>query len=43
MTNSTKQFVLKDLQQIPGVGKKIAKDLWEIGFCSVQDLKKRDP
>ena len=43
MTKSTKQSVLKDLQQIPGVGKKIAKDMWNLGFRSVQDLKKRDP
>lgn len=30
---------LKDLQRIPGVGKVIAKDLYELGFKSVSDLK----
>jgi hypothetical protein len=34
---------LKDLQQIPGVGKSIARDLWNIGIRSVADLKGRDP
>ncbi len=43
MTKSIKQSALKDLQQIPGIGKKIAKDLWNLGFRSVQELKKRDP
>ncbi len=32
MTKSKKQSVLKDLQQISGVGKKIAKGLWNLGF-----------
>lgn len=43
MTKSKKQSVLKDLQQIPGVGKKIAKGLWNLGFRSVQDFKNRNP
>lgn len=43
MTGQTKQTVLKELQQIPGVGKSIAVDLWNLGFRSVQDLKGQDP
>ncbi|MBN2489150.1 MAG: helix-hairpin-helix domain-containing protein [Methanosarcinaceae archaeon] len=34
---------LKDLQQIPGVGRKISEDLWDMGFHSVRDLKDQDP
>jgi ERCC4-type nuclease len=34
---------LKILQQIPGVGKKIANDLWELGIKSPQDLINQDP
>lgn len=38
-----KQAVLKEFKQIPGVGKSIAEDLWNIGLRSVQDLKGADP
>jgi predicted flap endonuclease-1-like 5' DNA nuclease len=31
-----------DLREIPGVGKSIALDLWEIGIRKVEDLKDRD-
>ena len=34
---------LKNLRQIPGVGEKIAGDLWELGISSAEDLKSRDP
>lgn len=34
---------LKDLMQIPGVGKSIAQDLINIGIHSVHDLKGKDP
>ena len=34
---------MKDLMQIPGVGKSIAKDLTNIGIMSVNDLKGKDP
>lgn len=37
------QAVLKELRQIPGVGKTIALDLWNLGFRSVQELKGQDP
>lgn len=33
---------IKDLQRIPGVGKTIAQDLFELGFKSVDDLKGQD-
>lgn len=35
--------VLKELRQIPGVGKSIAVDLWELGIRRVSDLQNRDP
>lgn len=34
---------LEELQEIPGVGKKIARDLWNMGIRSVGDLEGRDP
>jgi hypothetical protein len=43
MTEQAQQEVLKELQQIPGVGKSIAADLWNLGLRSVQDLKGQDP
>jgi hypothetical protein len=35
--------VLKELRRIPGVGKSIAVDLWNLGLRSVADLRGRDP
>ena len=37
------QTALKDLQRIPGVGPKIAQNLWAMGYRSVSDLKGQDP
>jgi hypothetical protein len=34
---------IRELQEIPGVGKAIAQDLWQLGIRSIQDLKDRDP
>lgn len=34
---------LKELQQIPGVGKSIAQDFWNIGIRQISDLKDQDP
>jgi len=39
----TKQEAIKDLIQIPGVGKSLATDLWNIGITKVADLKGKDP
>ena len=41
--DAAQQEVLKEFRQIPGVGKSIALDLWNLGLRSVQDLKGQDP
>lgn len=42
-TTSSDQLALKDLQRIPGVGPRMARDLYQQGFHRVDALKKRDP
>jgi hypothetical protein len=37
------QQILKEFQTIPSVGKSIAKDLYKLGYTSINDLKNRDP
>lgn len=39
----TRKESLKELRTIPGVGKSIAQNLWQLGFRSVEDLAGRDP
>ena len=34
---------INELMQIPGVGKSIANDLWNIGIHKIEDLKGKDP
>jgi hypothetical protein len=43
MNEEKKRQSLKDLQEIPGVGKSIAQDLWELGIRRVNDLKGKNP
>jgi hypothetical protein len=33
---------LKDLQQIPGIGPSLARDLWDLGYHQVADLAQQD-
>jgi hypothetical protein len=40
---ASKKDSVKDLMQIPGVGKSIANDLINIGIKSVKDLKGKSP
>jgi len=42
MTHS-KTAILKDLRTIPGVGKAIAEDLWDLGIRQPGDLKNANP
>jgi len=39
--NKTK--ILKELQVIPGIGKSISVDLWNLGIRKVSDLKGKNP
>lgn len=38
-----KKTSLQSFQEIPGVGKSIAHDLWDLGLRSVEDLQRKDP
>ncbi len=38
-----KTSVLKELRQIPGIGKACSYDLWNIGIRKITDLKNRNP
>jgi len=38
-----KESFSQQLEQIPGVGKSIAQDMWDIGIRSVGQLKGQDP
>jgi predicted RecB family nuclease len=41
--STEKEIAIKALTVIPGVGKSIATDLWNIGIKQVADLQGRDP
>jgi hypothetical protein len=41
--NSKRTEILKELRTIPGVGNKIAEDLFGLGVTSVAGLKGKDP
>ena len=43
MLAATRESAIHELQQIPGVGRVIAEDLWNIGIRSVRDLRNKDP
>lgn len=38
-----KNASLKEFKCIPGVGKAVAEDLWNLGFRALDDLKNADP
>ncbi|GAB6274126.1 MAG: helix-hairpin-helix domain-containing protein [Peptococcaceae bacterium] len=38
-----KPVILKEFQRIPGVGKSIAQDLWDLGYRSINELSRQDP
>jgi predicted RecB family nuclease len=39
----TKEQSIKELMLVPGVGKSIANDLWNIGIQKISDLKGHSP
>ena len=40
---TAKEISLRELRQIPGVGKSIAQDLWDIGIRRIADLAGQNP
>ena len=38
-----KKDTLKEFQKIPGVGKSVAQDLWDLGFRNIEELKNNNP
>jgi hypothetical protein len=40
---ASKRAVLKELQKIPGVGKSISQDLYDLGYRSIAELINLDP
>jgi nucleotidyltransferase/DNA polymerase involved in DNA repair len=38
-----KKTILKQFKTLPGVGKSIAEDLWDMGFRSTDELKHKSP
>ena len=38
-----KEMAIKELSKIPGVGKSLATDLWNIGIKSIADLNGQNP
>ncbi|MBS0654433.1 MAG: helix-hairpin-helix domain-containing protein [Verrucomicrobia bacterium] len=43
MNEQEKKQVLAAFRKIPGVGKSIAEDFWDIGLRSLDDLREKDP
>ncbi|HTP12145.1 MAG TPA: helix-hairpin-helix domain-containing protein [Bacteroidota bacterium] len=40
---SNKEAVLREFREIPGVGKSIAGDLWDLGLRSTSHLRNQNP
>jgi len=43
MLRISRQPALKELKKIPGIGDKMADELWKLGIHSVSELKNQDP
>jgi hypothetical protein len=41
--DTVKAKALKELQVIPGIGKSLSSDLWDLGVRKVADLKGKNP
>ena len=39
----SKKEILRSFEEIPGVGKRIAEDLWDLGLRRVSDLRGKSP
>lgn len=42
-STQAKQTAIKELQQIPGIGKSLAEDLWKLDIRTIADLKGKNP
>ena len=42
-TATAQKEILRAFRTIPGVGKSIAQDLWDLGFRSLHELKNKNP
>jgi hypothetical protein len=40
---SSDKKILREFKRIPGVGDKVAQDLWNLGYRSIQELRDQDP
>ena len=43
MVEASQREMLRDLQRIPGVGRSIAQDLWDLNIHAVEGLDGADP
>lgn len=43
MKTNEKQKAIKNFQKLPGVGKEITQDLWNLNIKKISDLKNKDP
>lgn len=43
MQEKEKSKILKELRQIPSVGKSVSEDLWDLGIRSIKDLSGQNP
>jgi hypothetical protein len=43
MDTPARDLVLKEFRKIPGVGRSISVDLWDLGYRSIRDLKGQNP
>ena len=42
-SKDSEQSILREFKRIPGVGEKVAGDLWNLGYRSIAELKGEDP
>jgi hypothetical protein len=43
LPEATQQDSLHDFQRIPGIGPSMARDLWDLGYRSVAELRGQEP
>ena len=43
MSDAAKEQAMKKFREIPGVGKVISRDLWDLGMRSFEDIAKSNP